>query len=172
MSEASNDFGRATSIDAEAIGQPGQRRFRLAVIAGSRTASIWMEKQQLASIGEWFDEMCERLDSENPKDEPDIEPLPLPLNFELDFRAGQLGLGYLEEDDLFVLQAFDIQAAVEEPVPTFRCLLSRALVRPLSRTIERVVAGGRAICPLCENPMDPGGHVCPRSNGHHAPSAV
>ena len=105
-------------------------------------------------------------------DEADIEAEPVPLNFDIDFRARQLGLGYLEEDNIFVLHAFDIAAAIDEPLPTFRCLISRGRARVLARTIERVVAGGRPICPLCESPMEPGGHVCPRSNGHHAPASV
>jgi uncharacterized repeat protein (TIGR03847 family) len=172
MSEATNDYGRATSVDAEAIGEPGQRRFRLIAIAGTQRACIWMEKQQLASIGEWFNEMCERLDAESANAGPDVEAAPVPLNFDLDFRARQLGLGYLEEDDTFVLHAFDFNTAGDEPLPTFRCLLSRGQARVLARTIERVVAGGRPICPLCESPMDPGGHVCPRSNGHHAAAGV
>lgn len=131
-----------------------------------------MEKQQLDSIGEWFREMCERLDAESATPEPDIEAAPIPLSFDLDFRAGQLGLGYLEEDDLFVLHAFDISAGPSEPLPTFRCLINRGQARVLARTIERVVAGGRKICPLCASPMDPSGHVCPRSNGHHAAASV
>ena len=172
MSEASHDFGRAFSIDAEAAGEPGQRRFRLVVVSGSQSASIWMEKQQLASIGEWFDEMCERLDRENPSNQPDVEPSPAPLNFELDFRARQLGLGYLEEDGLFVLHAFDLEAEGDDPKPTFRCQLVRGQARVLGRKIDSVVSAGRPICPLCESPMDPGGHVCPRSNGHHAASTT
>lgn len=172
MSEASNDYGRASSVDAEAIGEPGQRRFRLVVISGTQRASIWMEKQQLSSIGEWFQEMCERLDNERPNVEPDVEAAPVPLNFDLDFRARQLGLGYQEEDDIFVFHAFDLAADLSDPLPTFRCLLSRGQARVLARTIERAVAGGRPICPLCESPMDPGGHVCPRSNGHHAAASV
>jgi hypothetical protein len=26
--------------------------------------------------------------------------------------------------------------------------------------------GSRPNCPVCSGPMDPTGHVCPRSNGH------
>ncbi|MBV9291748.1 MAG: DUF3090 family protein, partial [Frankiales bacterium] len=33
----------------------------------------------------------------------------------------------------------------------------------------RVVAAGRPPCPLCGNPLDPQGHVCPRQNGHRGP---
>jgi uncharacterized repeat protein (TIGR03847 family) len=30
-----------------------------------------------------------------------------------------------------------------------------------------VVAAGRPPCPLCAQPLDPEGHVCPRQNGYH-----
>ena len=142
------------------------------VRATQQTAALWMEKQQLASIGEWFEEMCTRLDQENPTNEPDVEPSPAPLNFDLDFRARQLGLGYLEEDGQFVLHVFDVEAEGDDPKPTFRCLLIRGQARVLGRKIGSVVSAGRPICPLCESPMEPGGHVCPRSNGHQAASTV
>jgi hypothetical protein len=31
---------------------------------------------------------------------------------------------------------------------------------------EELVSSGRPPCPICGQPMDPDGHVCPRSNGH------
>ena len=30
----------------------------------------------------------------------------------------------------------------------------------------QLVVAGRPACPICGRPMDPDGHVCPRSNGH------
>ena len=32
---------------------------------------------------------------------------------------------------------------------------------------RRVIAAGRPPCPLCGQPLDPAGHVCPRHNGYH-----
>ena len=152
------------SIDAESIGEPGQRRFRLLVRAASQSASIWMEKQQLAGIGSWFNEVIEKLDREQPASEPDVEPLPFDNVFDLEFRASQIGLGYAEEDGLFAIHAFD-EAGAAGP-PAFRCLVNRGQSRVLSRKISAVVAGGRPTCPLCGTPMETSGHVCPRSNGH------
>jgi uncharacterized repeat protein (TIGR03847 family) len=165
MEAAENDFGRALSIDAESIGRPGQRRFRLLVRSTSRSAGVWMEKEQLAGIGSWFEETLERLDRERPTSEPDVEPLPTG-DPELEIRAGQIALGYVEEEDLFAFHAFDIERS--GTVPSFRVLATRGQCRVLARKIVAVVAGGRPICPLCDRPMDPEGHVCPRSNGHHA----
>jgi uncharacterized repeat protein (TIGR03847 family) len=166
MNAPQHDFGTALAVDAEAVGLPGQRRFRLLVRARRENASIWMEKEQLAGIGDWLADVTKRLDRERPTDAPDVDPLPITGDFAVDFRAGQLALGYVEDRDLFSVQAFSAEADPENQAPTFRCLLSRGQSRVLTRKIERVIAGGRPLCPLCETPMDPEGHACPRSNGH------
>ena len=166
MQSFQHDFGHALSVDAEAIGEPGNRRFRLLVRSSSQTASIWMENQQLAGIGSWIEETQERLDREHPSTEADAEPTPFDDTFAVEFRASQIGLGYAEAEEQFAIQAFDIEA--ESQVPAFRCFISRGQARVLNRKIAGLVAAGRPICPLCEMPIDPEGHVCPRSNGHHA----
>jgi len=40
--------------------------------------------------------------------------------------------------------------------------------RPGVRRARGVAGGkaGRPLCPMCSQPKDPAGHVCPRSNGH------
>jgi uncharacterized repeat protein (TIGR03847 family) len=165
MENAEHDFGEANAADAEAIGQPGARTFRLLVQSDAGAASIWMEKQQLAGIAVWLDEVLERLDREQPTNEPIVDPLPVGAAFDVEFRATQIGLGYSEEDGLFAIHAFDERMV--NGAPAFRCLLTRGQSRSLSRKIAEVVAGGRPLCPLCDMPIDPEGHVCPRSNGHH-----
>lgn len=167
MDIPANDFGRALAIDAEAVGQPGNRRFRLLVQSAGRCASVWMEKQQLSGIGEWFEETLQRLDREEPVNEPDEAPGPIGAIYDLEFTAGQIGLGYQEDERLFALQCFDLRTGTQEP--TFRCLVSRGQAKVLSAKIASVVAAGRPICPLCAMPMEPEGHHCPRSNGHSAP---
>jgi uncharacterized repeat protein (TIGR03847 family) len=169
MDRPEYELGRATSIDAEAVGQPGQRRFRLLVQSTGHSASIWMEKQQLAGIGLWLEEVAQRLDREQPRQLEEQEPLPFPLNPEIDFHASQIGLGFAEADDSFVIQAFDNQSA-DPQNPKLRCFLSRGQARFLIQKIEQVVSAGRKLCPLCRTPMEPEGHVCPRQNGHHAAS--
>lgn len=160
------DFGKALSVDAEAVGQPGQRRFRLLVRSATESASIWMEKEQLAGVGRWLAEVVQKLDEERPTAEPDVEALPFPPEFDLDFRAGQLTLGYSEEGDLFTIQAAEALPNADAQPPLFCCGIGRGQSRVLSRKIERVIAGGRLTCPFCEGPIDPAGHSCPRSNGH------
>jgi len=166
METPAYDLGRALSVDAEAIGEPGRRRFRLLARSSVYAVAVWMEKEQLAGIGAWFDETLARLETERPTEEPDVEPLPFGDALDVEFQAAKIGLGYVEEEDLFALQAFDAEADDEAERPTLHCLLSRGQCRVLSRKIGEVVTAGRPICPLCERPIDPEGHACPRSNGH------
>jgi uncharacterized repeat protein (TIGR03847 family) len=160
------DYGSATSVDAQAVGQPGQRRFRLLVRSANGDACLWMEKEQLAGVGDWFHEMGERLDRARPTDEPDVEPLPSPDHFDVDFRAVQIALGFEEERGRFAFHAFDQAEAQGGGEPAFRCFVSRGQARYLVGKIQQLMASGRPICPLCQLPMDPGGHTCPRTNGH------
>ncbi len=161
-----NDYGVVVSIDAEAVGMPGQRTFRLVARSEGACASVWMEKEQISGIGEWLGEVVERLDEEQPSPEPDVAPLPPPETFDLDFKAGQISLGYIEEDELFTIQAFAPGDDPQADPALFRCYFSRGQSRVLSQKIEVVVAAGRPVCPFCQEPMDPAGHACPRENGH------
>ena len=45
-----------------------------------------------------------------------------------------------------------------------RIFATRAQVRAMAARGTDAVAGGRPACPLCEFPMDPAGHICPRWN--------
>jgi uncharacterized repeat protein (TIGR03847 family) len=45
-----------------------------------------------------------------------------------------------------------------------RIYATRAQVRAMAARGIEAVAGGRPPCPLCEQPMDPSGHRCPRWN--------
>src|SRR3989304_229715 len=44
------DFGRAELLEPEAIGEPGQRTFRLRVISGSEAASLWLGKERRIAV--------------------------------------------------------------------------------------------------------------------------
>ena len=46
------------------------------------------------------------------------------------------------------------------------CASREAQVLAFVATAERLMEGGRPPCPLCGRPMNPDGHICPRTNGH------
>ena len=47
-----------------------------------------------------------------------------------------------------------------------RFRITRAQAAAFVDRANDLMKGGRPSCPICSRPMDPEGHVCPRSNGH------
>ncbi len=123
----------------------------------------------------------------------DTGPLDEPLN-EV-FRAGTLALGWDTADELILVEAREItdedeeedlsndegddaddddpdedldphDDAAEDGPDIFRIRLAPAAARHFVARALRVLAAGRPPCPLCGQPLDPQGHLCPRRNGH------
>jgi uncharacterized repeat protein (TIGR03847 family) len=71
-------------------------------------------------------------------------------------RAGELLAAFeeVEDDD-------------DEGPDTLRVRLTPAEARGFVNRALDVVAAGRLPCPLCGQPLDPQGHICPRRNGHY-----
>jgi uncharacterized repeat protein (TIGR03847 family) len=55
----------------------------------------------------------------------------------------------------------------EDAPDALRVFLTLAEARDFAQHAQRIVAAGRPPCPLCGNPLDPEGHICPRLNGYH-----
>lgn len=169
MSESAADFGTADHIKADALGEPGQRTFRVRLNSAGGAACLWLEKEQLQALAMAIDQLLAQLRSNNvgeaERPEPASESGDFPLSNQVEFKAGRLGLGYDEERDLLVLLAHD-QSADEDAPPNFSCRVSRGKMRTLSSEITSVVSAGRPRCPLCGTPVTGGKHVCPGSNGH------
>ncbi len=92
---------------------------------------------------------------------------------EPDFRVGQLALTYDRDRDRVVLVATELAPQgdddLQEPAQEareVRLWVTRAQLRVMARHGAQVVRQGREPCPLCGNPLDPTGHVCPAQNGH------
>ncbi|MBI5949795.1 MAG: DUF3090 family protein [Chloroflexi bacterium] len=164
------ELGPVHHISPEAIGQPGQRRFRLrALTRGGDSTSLWLEKEQLSALGDAIETV---LNAEEyrylrpPLD--DVEPAPsFPLSADYDFRIAQLSMGLNREKQRVVLMAAET-ANPDEPGTAISVEFDYRQAHELRDEITRVVASGRPPCPLCGGPLDPQGHVCPRTNGHHA----
>ena len=67
-----------------------------------------------------------------------------------------------------LLAAFEGTADDDEDGPdTLQVRLSVEGARAFVSGALAVVAAGRLPCPLCGQPLDPQGHICPRRNGHY-----
>ena len=72
-----------------------------------------------------------------------------------------------------LINDLDADAAAEaasEPREV-RLWVTRPQLRVLARHGAEVVGRGRPPCPLCGNPLDATGHVCPAMNGHRPAQA-
>jgi uncharacterized repeat protein (TIGR03847 family) len=173
---------------AGTVGEPGNRTFYLQARDGSRIVSVAVEKVQVAVLAERLGDLLDELERrgiEGAEDDDEVtgdgRPLDEPINEA--FRAGVLSLGWDTSDDLVLLEAREITEAEEneeEETETeafeddesedgpdlLRVRLTPAYAREFIAGAIRVLAAGRPPCPLCGQPLDPQGHLCPRRNGH------
>jgi uncharacterized repeat protein (TIGR03847 family) len=165
-----DDFRFAGSADevqrfrAEALGEPGQRRFRLIVVLGEETYIIWMEKQQMQALGLAIGQILEQVPASGPEIGTSGIPGDIDDTTPNQFRLGRVELGFDESGDSIIVHVFDIQET--ESDRGLNMQFSRAQAQELIRDAAALAAAGRPMCPMCGQPKDAAGHVCPEQNGH------
>jgi len=80
-----------------------------------------------------------------------------------------LGLGYDADRDMVVLVAKELvpDSDKSETGRVVRYWCSRSQVRAMCHWGIDVASRGRPLCPQCGEPMEPGGHFCPKKNGNN-----
>jgi uncharacterized repeat protein (TIGR03847 family) len=170
------------------VGEPGNRVFFLQARSGGRITSVALEKLQVAALadrlGDMLDELARRgtegaeevpgaVGDTGALDEPVIEA----------FRVGTLTLSWDTADELVIIEARAFDPDDDEPEmdadpddiddlddddgpDILRVRITPSVARAFIARALRVLAAGRPPCPLCGQPLDPQGHLCPRRNGH------
>jgi uncharacterized repeat protein (TIGR03847 family) len=174
----SRDLDPVTRLTADAVGEPGRRTFYLQAASGADQVTLLLEKEQVRRLAESLQTWLPELAADRPEDPGEAAAaeageLALTEPLEPEFRVGQLSLSYDAERDRVVVVATELQAEDDEEDPVelpdpleVRLFVTRPQLRVLARHGSQVVARGRPPCPLCGNPLDPTGHVCPALNGH------
>lgn len=162
-----------TRFLAGTVGPPGARVFYLQASADTAVVSLRLEKQQVAALAEYLAGILADLPTADDlvvADTDLIEPVIA------EWVVGSLAVAYEESEDRVLVVAEELIDTDDEdddaPPPvdapsTAQFHLTRAQVAYFVRHAVEVVMAGRPACPLCGRPMDPDGHVCPKSNGHH-----
>ncbi len=161
-------------LGAGAVGEPGQRAFYIQARTEQTQLTVLVEKEQVALLAAEAVAFLDKIADDYPELPFDIpstqsvlrEPT-VPL-----FRARLIGLGFDPERELVLLELRERAQDDEEVVEVeedddgyvARIYATRAQVRAMAARGIEAVAGGRPPCPLCEQPMDPSGHRCPRWN--------
>jgi uncharacterized repeat protein (TIGR03847 family) len=172
---------------AGTVGEPGNRTFFLQARDGARIVSVALEKVQVAALAQRLTDLLDELERRAIAGADADQPLDTatatrdePINEA--FRVGTLSMGWDTQDDVVLVEARELLETDEEDEapeedeafddededgPDFlRVRLTPLAARTFVAQALRVVSAGRPPCPLCGQPLDPQGHLCPRRNGH------
>jgi uncharacterized repeat protein (TIGR03847 family) len=164
-----------------AVGEPGKRAFYIQARTEHAQLTVLVEKEQIALLATEAVAFLDRIAGDYPENtasvpdaETELREPTVPL-----FRARLIGLGFDPERELVLLELRERAAdeddededddapsdeGEEDPGYVARIYATRAQVRAMAARGAEAVTGGRLPCPLCEMPMDPAGHRCPRWN--------
>lgn len=166
---------------ADALGEPGHRTFYLQAAQGRRIVTVALEKAQVAILAERLSQLMaevQRRGIELPAgtatiatrglDEPVIEA----------FRVGTMTLTWDGQTEALVVEAREVvddggsdgddedEDDAEDGPDMLRVRLTAPAARGFVARAAEVVAAGRLPCPICGQPLNPEGHICPRKNGY------
>lgn len=180
---------------AGTVGTPGERAFFLQARQGNRITSVACEKQQVSVLAEHLDRVLDEIvrrgaagsgSSVGTGKARDVDPLDAPIAEE--FRVGTMTIAWDPSIDRIVIELFsNVDRDGEEPEPeapeqptgttadvdddieadeVFVVKITASYAREFVTRAQSLVAAGRPPCPFCLQPIEPTGHICPRSNGY------
>ena len=182
MTRHRNLFDNPDHFLAGTVGEPGNRTFFLQAREGSRITSVALEKIQLVAVCQRLTELLDELEQRGVAGADELDDMPAaraldePINEA--FRVGTLSLGWDTGEELVLVEARELTDDEEDEVDAFgddededgpdilRVRLATPVAREFVARALRLIAAGRPPCPLCGQPLDPQGHLCPRRNGH------
>ena len=173
-------FDPAERFVVGTVGVPGERTFYIQVRERNRLVSVSLEKAQVSALADRILQILREVRSTEPlapfeRVAADDQPLENPIDEE--FRVGVIGLAYVSDRRLIEI---DMQAIAESQFESdelieidtegdqdiLRVLIPLGYAESFAKRANIVVGAGRLPCPFCGGPIDPAGHLCPRSNGY------
>ncbi|GAB3622260.1 DUF3090 domain-containing protein [Mariniluteicoccus endophyticus] len=193
MAAVEHTFNAPDRFVAGTVGQPGERTFFLQAREGNRLVSVACEKQQVEVLADHLDRILGEIGRLTngmvvvppPRDVAhDNDPLDAPI--EEEFRVGTMTIAWDPSDERVVIEMFSVtdddpdvgdddsaediaRSEAERAGEVLTVRVRPAAARDFVARSKAVVAAGRPSCPFCLQPIDPGGHICPRANGYRRP---
>ena len=175
------EFNPVERFVAGTVGAPGERTFFIQARTGPRVVSVVVDKSQVIALGERTKIMLREIKKSDPtviikSDQVDDAPLEQPI-FE-EFRAGVIAMAWDAQNGVIVYELREITSAEENSdedvifdenelsVDLLRVHVSPSQAAAFSKRCLTLANAGRVPCPFCGIPIDPNGHLCPRSNGY------
>ena len=155
---------------AGTVGEPGERAFFIQAKSSNRMISVALEKTQVQAIAARLEIMV----SEVRKSEPLIPIVKLPTDdaaldspVDPEFQVGAISLAWNDQTQRICLELYELEEDEEETEgEVLEVNITLGLAFAFSNRSKAVVNAGRLPCPFCGIPIDPRGHLCPRSNGY------
>src|SRR5690349_16564795 len=138
VANGQTEFGPVLRIEADAVGPPGRRAFRLLATRADASAWLWVEREQLQALAMLIEQLLTGLpaldlratQSRPPESSGRQESAPS-LPPEVEFKVGQLALGYDEAQRLYLILAHDVESDLDGPA-RFSCQVTRPQLRTLA----------------------------------------
>ena len=155
---------------AGTIGEPGERSFFIQARLANRLISVALEKAQVQAIAARLEIMVSEVKKSEPltlidKIPSDDAPLETPVDAE--FQVGAIALAWNDEMQRICVELYELEEDEESSdgeVLEVNISLGQAVA--FSTRSKALVNAGRLPCTFCGIPIDPRGHLCPRSNGY------
>jgi len=169
------ELGSPERITVGTVGPVGQRVFYLQARGSGTLVTLKLEKLQVSALCQTLGRLLQ--DLARPGELPGDDALELEEFEEVSFAVGALAVAYDAGNDRVVLLAEETgttggeegEAEDDAGGSEARFALTREQAAALAIRGTALVEAGRPPCPLCGFPLDPRGHVCPRTNGHEPP---
>jgi len=155
---------------AGTVGEPGQRVFYVQVSEQGATVTLRLEKTQVGALAQYLAELLADL--------PAVDDAEVAGDLELqepvvpEWVVGGIGVAFDESRDRMLVTFQELVAEqedddAEESGDAVSVLATRAQCMAFVRRAAELLSAGRPPCPLCGRPLDPEGHTCIKTNGHH-----
>ena len=160
-----SEFDEVDRIAVGAFGEPGQRLFLLQIRQGDRVLTVKVEKGQVAELAtRLVQTMADRETALG-----DAASARLTEMVEPEWAVGSIRLGFDKTVERVAVVMEEFNREEDAETASALILLSPEQAAALAAEVANLVAAGRPACELCGYPLDPSGHVCPRTNGHRPP---
>lgn len=163
---ASFDFADVRTFTTGTEGRPGQRTFYLQASTDTEIATFRVEKQQVEALAEYLERVATRfaLEATDPVAMPALQT---PVIAE--WVVGSMMVAIDQSESRIVVIAEELTFPDDEDLDTVEGAQARFSLTPAQAAgfvlgAREVISGGRPICRLCNRPIDPDGHFCPRMN--------
>ena len=156
---SSYDFSDVDGFTCGTVGPKGRRVFFMQVSEGAVVASLKMEKQQVAALAKFLDEMLTDIrpggaaatDDTPPEapEEPAFREPEAP-----DWVVGTIGAAYEQTNRRVILWIEELTEDADDEAASARIALRPQQVAGFVRRAAELVAAGRPPCPYCGAPLN------------------